>query len=81
MQFQRRYSYEVSKENNPSKSQVDCHACIGGTNIAVDIRSLEAHPHIVVGTPGRVKDMIERKVCSLYHVADLLQDSDVLRTS
>ena len=47
-------------------SQVDCHACIGGTNIAVDIRSLEAHPHIVVGTPGRVKDMIERKVSLVF---------------
>jgi len=41
--------------------EVDCHACIGGTSLAVDIRRLEAPPHIVVGTPGRVKDMIERK--------------------
>jgi len=40
---------------------VDCHACIGGTAIAVDMKKLDNRPHIVVGTPGRVKDMIERK--------------------
>jgi translation initiation factor 4A len=40
---------------------VDCHACIGGTTIALDIKKLDNRPHIVVGTPGRVKDMIERK--------------------
>ncbi|XP_063682333.1 LOW QUALITY PROTEIN: eukaryotic initiation factor 4A-I-like [Bolinopsis microptera] len=41
--------------------EVDCHACIGGTAIAVDMKRLDNRPHIVVGTPGRVKDMIERK--------------------
>ena len=41
--------------------EVDCHACIGGTNVHADIKKLEARPHIVVGTPGRVKDLIERK--------------------
>jgi translation initiation factor 4A len=41
---------------------VECHACIGGTNIREDIRRLEVGCHIVVGTPGRVHDMISRKV-------------------
>lgn len=40
---------------------VDCHACIGGTAVAIDMKRLDNKPHIVVGTPGRVKDMIERK--------------------
>ncbi|GIY96000.1 eukaryotic initiation factor 4A-II [Caerostris extrusa] len=38
-----------------------CHACIGGTNVREDIRKLEMGVHIVVGTPGRVFDMISRK--------------------
>jgi len=38
-----------------------CHACIGGTNVQQDIRVLEAGQHVVVGTPGRVYDMINRQ--------------------
>nr|ANS59102.1 eukaryotic translation initiation factor 4A transporter-like protein [Thitarodes armoricanus] len=38
-----------------------CHACIGGTNVREDIRLLEAGVHVVVGTPGRVFDMISRR--------------------
>lgn len=41
--------------------QAKCHACIGGTNVREDIRSLESGVHIVVGTPGRVYDMINRR--------------------
>ncbi|KAJ3385102.1 translation initiation factor eIF4A [Lobulomyces angularis] len=37
---------------------VDCHASIGGVNTREDARKLESGPHIVVGTPGRVFDMI-----------------------
>ncbi|XP_046917982.2 eukaryotic translation initiation factor 4A isoform X2 [Dermatophagoides farinae] len=39
---------------------IKCHACIGGTNIYHDISTLEAGTHILVGTPGRVSDMIHR---------------------
>jgi translation initiation factor 4A len=38
------------------------HACIGGTNVREDVRNLEHGVHVVVGTPGRVQDMITRKV-------------------
>lgn len=41
--------------------QVSCHACIGGTNVKEDMRKLEQGSQIVVGTPGRVADMINRK--------------------
>lgn len=44
-----------------------CHACIGGTNVREDIRKLETGVHVVVGTPGRVFDMINRKALSKYH--------------
>mmetsp|Transcript_17392 Transcript_17392/g.31398 ORF Transcript_17392/g.31398 Transcript_17392/m.31398 type:complete len:391 (-) Transcript_17392:32-1204(-) len=40
---------------------VRCHACIGGTVIREDIRILERGVHVVVGTPGRVYDMMSRK--------------------
>ena len=40
---------------------IQCHACIGGTNVRADLAKLEMGQHIVVGTPGRVHDMINRK--------------------
>merc|ERR1712048_175527 len=40
---------------------VQCHACIGGTNIGEDIRKLDYGQHVVAGTPGRVFDMIRRR--------------------
>jgi len=41
---------------------VQCHACIGGTVIRDDMRKLQSGVHIIVGTPGRVFDMINRRV-------------------
>lgn len=40
---------------------ITCHACIGGTNVREDMRKLEKGCQVVVGTPGRVFDMISRK--------------------
>lgn len=44
-----------------------CHACIGGTNVRDDMRKLEMGQHVVVGTPGRVYDMIQRRSFSEWH--------------
>ncbi|KAF9362194.1 translation initiation factor eIF4A [Mortierella sp. NVP85] len=40
--------------------QVSCHACIGGTNVREDMTKLKDGVNVVVGTPGRVFDMINR---------------------
>merc|ERR1711973_674357 len=40
--------------------KVKCHACIGGTNVRKDVDILRDGVHVVVGTPGRVFDMISR---------------------
>lgn len=41
--------------------QVKCHACVGGTSVRDDTRILQAGVHVVVGTPGRVYDMLRRR--------------------
>jgi len=41
---------------------VRTHACIGGTNVAKDVALLRSGPHVVVATPGRLLDMMRRKV-------------------
>lgn len=43
-----------------------CHACIGGTSVRTDMTKLEMGQHVVVGTPGRVHDMIQRKALGTY---------------
>ena len=40
---------------------VECHACVGGTNVREDMAKLQEGVQIVVGTPGRVHDMINRR--------------------
>jgi len=42
---------------------VRCHACIGGTALRDDIEKLRQGQHMVVGTPGRVYDMISKRRC------------------
>lgn len=41
--------------------QIRCHSCIGGTNVQEDIQILREGCQVVVGTPGRVQDMIQRR--------------------
>jgi superfamily II DNA/RNA helicase len=41
--------------------QVKCHACVGGTSVREDTRILQGGVHVVVGTPGRVYDMLRRR--------------------
>lgn len=40
---------------------IECHACIGGTPLREDMKRFQDGVHIVVGTPGRVFDMINRR--------------------
>jgi len=51
-----------------------CHACIGGTSVREDVRKLEVGQHIVVGTPGRVYDMISRKVLRTTEIQQFVLD-------
>lgn len=44
---------------------VKSHACIGGTLVRDDIASLKSGVQIVVGTPGRVFDMVNRQIMLL----------------
>lgn len=54
--------------------KTECHACIGGTNVREDMRNLEMGVHVVVGTPGRVFDMIQRKVLKTKNIKMFVLD-------
>lgn len=47
---------------------IKVHACVGGTAVREDIRILQDGVHVVVGTPGRVFDMIQRRALNVSNV-------------
>ena len=50
------------------------HACVGGTAVREDIRTLQNGVHVVVGTPGRVNDMINRHALDMTSVKQIALD-------
>ena len=47
---------------------------IGGANMGKQIASIRKNPDFVVGTPGRLKDLINRKVLDLSHFNNVVLD-------
>lgn len=45
--------------------QIGSAFCIGGAGIGSQMASLRRQPHFVIGTPGRLKDLLERKALYL----------------
>jgi ATP-dependent RNA helicase RhlE len=48
--------------------------CVGGASIGNQIRDLRFRNEFVIGTPGRIKDLIERKVLNLVHFKTVVLD-------
>jgi translation initiation factor 4A len=40
---------------------IRCYDCIGGRKVSRDIKALAKGVHVVVGTPGRLLDLIKRE--------------------
>merc|ERR1719493_193318 len=53
---------------------VKSHACVGGTAVREDIKVLQTGVQIVVGTPGRVNDMINRNALKLEKLRIFILD-------
>jgi ATP-dependent RNA helicase DeaD len=49
-------------------------AVYGGQKIQGDIKALQHHPEIVVGTPGRVIDLLDRRLLDLQDIRFLVLD-------
>lgn len=48
--------------------------CVGGLNIRNQIRELKRGPQVVIGTPGRLKDLLNQKYLKLDQVNTLVLD-------
>ena len=54
--------------------KVKVHACVGGTAVREDLGILRDGVHVVVGTPGRVYDMIQRGALKLNKLKLFVMD-------
>ncbi len=48
--------------------------CVGGVSIAGQLKALRHHQHFIIGTPGRVKDLIERKAIFPSRIGTVVLD-------
>ena len=49
-------------------------SCVGGSNIGYQLRQLRLHNSFIIGTPGRLKDLIERKAINLAKFSAIVLD-------
>lgn len=47
---------------------------VGGTNIDRQIQQIRRRPHVIIGTPGRLRDLMKRKVLNLSYIRTLVLD-------
>lgn len=48
--------------------------CVGGVNIGKQIRELQRNPHVIIATPGRLKDLIDRRAIVLSAINTFVLD-------
>lgn len=48
--------------------------CIGGAGMGGQISQLRKNPNFIIGTPGRLKDLVERKILNLKDVDSVVLD-------
>lgn len=48
--------------------------CVGGVNIGGQIRQIRRGPHVIIGTPGRLKDLMGQGILNLNAVRTLVLD-------
>ena len=60
---------EIGKHLN-----VEVMVSTGGTNLREDIMRLYNPVHIIVGTPGRIHDLADKKIADLSNVSTIIMD-------
>ncbi|MBU5262364.1 DEAD/DEAH box helicase [Bacillus atrophaeus] len=57
-----------------SGSELRAASIIGGANVKKQVEKLKKHPHIIVGTPGRVSELIKMKKLKMHEVRTIVLD-------
>ena len=67
-------NYKVIRLLGEDFLKVKAHVFIGGTSLKNDLQALQDGIHVVVGTPGRVLQMIDKKYLKLSHLKVFILD-------
>lgn len=72
----RELAQQINAEFRQFSNGLDMYSAllVGGSNIDRQIRDLKRRPHFVIGTPGRIKDLIERRQLQLKNISVLVLD-------
>jgi ATP-dependent RNA helicase RhlE len=72
----RELAIQIEQEFYSFAKQLNIHAvtCVGGAGIDAQIRGLRRNPNFVIGTPGRLMDLMERRSLSLANFATVVLD-------
>lgn len=72
----RELAVQINDELNDfsQKMGISSALCIGGANIYRQITNIRKNPNFVIGTPGRIKDLIERKAINLSQFNNVVLD-------
>ncbi len=72
----RELALQIEEEFKSLSKGMNLHSAtfIGGTNINVDFKALEKKLHLIVGTPGRLLDLANRKLLHLNKIETLVLD-------
>jgi len=65
---------QLFKYTKYNDSKIFCEGVYGGEKIDIQIRKLKRTTHIIVATPGRLVDMINRNIVDLKHIDTLVLD-------
>ncbi|PKG21934.1 DEAD/DEAH box helicase [Niallia nealsonii] len=65
---------EILKVAKHSETEITSRLFIGGTDKQRTIEKLKAQPHIVVGTPGRINDLVQEQALVVYTATTLIVD-------
>lgn len=55
-------------------TQLTVGVCIGGTNMKRQLDSVQRNPEFIIGTPGRILDLVERRALQLSHFSTIVLD-------
>ena len=70
----RELAHQVARELSWLYAGARVAACVGGADVGAELRSLKAGVHVVVGTPGRLCDHLERGSLQLDGLRALVLD-------
>lgn len=72
----RELAQQINEEFRDFAKGLDLYSAlvVGGMNIDRQIRDLRRRPHLIIGTPGRLKDLLQRRELQLKNMTTLVLD-------